>query len=126
MAAKYETVVVLKPELNDAQVKEEEKKIENLLKQEGATALQAESWGRKDLAYSVRKRKAGSFVCFKYESAKSDTVRNVAGVLRIAEPVIKFQTHRLADRVRKFKGNPRRAAGGEQGEEFSDSPEEAF
>ena len=85
----------------------------------------AESWGRKDLAYRVHKCKAGNFVCFKYESIKSDTVKNVAGVLRITEQVIKFQTHRIPDKMRKFKGNPRRT-GGDISDDYGDSTDDSF
>jgi small subunit ribosomal protein S6 len=125
MAAKYETIIVFKPDLNEAQVKEEGKKVETLLKNEGAIEVATETWGRKDLAYPVHKCKAGTYVCFKYTSDTSDTVKNVTSVLRISEPVIKFQTHRIAEKVRKFKGNPRRT-GTADGEEFIEGVEDNF
>ena len=126
MAAKYETIVVFKPDLNETQVKDEEKKIEALLTAEGATAISADFWGRKDIAYMVRKCKMGNFVCINFESEKSDTVKNVTGVLRITDSVIKFQTHRKNDRVRKFKGNPRRQPGGDVMDDYMDSGDDAY
>ena len=126
MAAKYETIVVFKPDLTESQIKEEEKKIENLLKSEGGSSITVEPWGRKDIAYLVQKCKTGNYVCFRYESTKSDTVKNLTGVLRIADAVIKFQTHRHSDRVRKFKGNPRRQVSGDQADDFIDGGEEAY
>ena len=120
-ARKYETIVVFKPDLTETQIKDEEKKLEGILKTAGATTVATESWGRKDIAYLVRKNKSGTFVRFNYESKRSDTVEEFTGTLRITDSVIKFQTHRHADKVRKFKGNPKRPVGSDQGFDYMDS-----
>jgi small subunit ribosomal protein S6 len=122
--AKYEAIVVFKPDMQETQVKDEERKIESLLRQEGASSVAVEQWGKKDLSYIVRKYKNGYFTCFKFESAKSDTVKNLSSVLRISETAIRFQTHRINERLRKFKGNPRRT--GEQGDDFIEGGEESY
>ncbi len=125
MTTKYETIVVFKSDLNETQIKEEEKKIEGVLKTEGAQSVSVEAWGRKEIAYVVRKSKTGNFVCFKYQSDKSDTVKNVTNILRITDSVIKFQTHKEIEKIRKFKGNPRRPATSE-GDDFYDGVEDAY
>jgi small subunit ribosomal protein S6 len=125
MANKYETIVVFRPELNDTQVKEEQKKIESVLAKAGAQEIAAESWGKKELAYLIKKCKNGTFVCIKYNSAVSDTVKDVTSILRITDSVIKFQTHVIPEKVRKFKGNPKRPQGVDM-DDYLDSGDDAY
>jgi small subunit ribosomal protein S6 len=119
---KYETVAIFNPTLNDEQVQEDIKRIEGILNSNGASSVAADRWGKKEIAYTVAKQKYGNFVCFKYESDNHDIVDVVTAQLRIIEGVMKWQTHRQADKVRKFKGNPRRRTASES-EEFSDAAE---
>lgn len=107
---KYESVVVFCNSLGDQQIKEEVGKVEGFLSAQGAQELVFESWGKKEVAYSpLGKKRFGDYCCFTYQSDNSEIVERLAGQLRITEGIIKFQTHRISDRVRKFKGNPRRA-----------------
>ena len=124
MARSYETIVVFRPDIGDAQVKDEQKKIENLITSNGAKSVVLDVWGKKDIAYTVKKFKSGSFVCYKYESDVSDTVKNVTSVLRITDSVIKFQTHVTNLKTRKFKGNPQRPVSSD-GDDFMDSNDDS-
>lgn len=108
---KYETVVIFDPTLGEDKVNKEISKVEGIIKHAGAAQLSVNSWGRKQIAYKVGRHKNGVYVEFKYESDKSDIVEVLTNQLRITESVIKFQNHRLPDRVRKFQGRP----GGRQG-----------
>lgn len=101
---KYETVAIVSAGLTEDQAKEVIKKIESFLQGQGVSALSLEWWGRKDLAYALKKERAGYFALLHFESDRSDVIDNLNNILRITETVLKFQTHRLADRFRKFKG----------------------
>lgn len=108
---KYETLVVFASNMNDTQIQEGQKKIEALLTAEGAKSVAHQSWGKRQLAYPMKKQSAGTYVCFTYESEASDTVKNVSSVLRITDGILKFQNHVIKERVRKFRGNTKRPAG---------------
>lgn len=117
---KYETIVVFNPSLAEAVVKDETKKIEKTLESFKAQNVKVDNWGRKQIAYSVKKNGFGTYVCFTYECDDHTVSAALGSQLRIADPVIKFQTHRVSDRVRKFRGNPKRkAAGGD--DDFGDA-----
>lgn len=118
---KYETIVVYNPALAETAVKDEVKKFEKLLDSRKAQNVKVDVWGRKQIAYSVKKNSFGNFVCFTYESADHNISREVTNQLRIADPVIKFQSHRINEKVRKFKGNPKRKPGSSGEDEFGDS-----
>jgi small subunit ribosomal protein S6 len=118
---KYETIVVFNPSLAEAAVKDEMKKFEKLLDSKKATNVKTDVWGRKQIAYAVDKNSFGTFVCFTYECDDHGIARDVTNQLRISDPVIKFQSHRVNEKVRKFKGNPKRKPGSGMDDEFGDS-----
>lgn len=120
---KYESIIVFNPELPEAQLKQEIKKVETLLENNGAKNVVVDIWGKRDLAYKVRKQSAGRFVSFVFEAENHEAPNALTAILRISDTVIKFQIYRTADRVRKFKGNPKRAQRGAFDDEFSESME---
>lgn len=105
---RYESVVIFNPRLSDAQLKEEVKKIETLLKNNSADVKSVDMWGKKEAAFEFKKQRMGYFVAFNYESANHEAPRELQSVLRITDSVHKFQTHLINTKPRKFKGNPRR------------------
>ena len=65
-------------------------------------------WGRKEIAYPVGRHKFGHFVCFNFsvdrdEEGTHSLVDNLVGILRITDAVIKYQVHKIHERVRKFR-----------------------
>lgn len=108
MSRSYETILVYPSSFTEVEIREETAKFETFLKASGGFDVKVDHWGRKDIAYEVSKNKIGIFVCVSYSSNVPETVGLIANNLRISERVIKFQTHRIADKVRKFKGNLKR------------------
>lgn len=104
----YESIIVFAPDQSDAQIKQEVKRYEGILEGKGATNVVIDNWGRRDLAYVVKKHKHGKFVSIKFETADHSAVDGLTSLLRISDPVIKFQSHRTNEKVRKFRGNPKR------------------
>jgi small subunit ribosomal protein S6 len=122
---KYETVMVLNPNLGEAQVKDEAAKVQKLLETNGAQEISNSIWGKKEIAYPMKKNKFGTFISFNYRAPSEGCVDTLTNVLRISDPVLKFQTHKINERVRKFRGNPKRKAPA-GGDEFSDSADSEF
>lgn len=107
---KYETVLVINPDLSEVELKEEIRKIEQQLTQFGGMDIKVDRWGKRELGYEMKKRKTGYYLLVTFQSEKSDLMDNITGLLRINDNVLKFQSHRLSDKVRKFRGNPRKVA----------------
>jgi ribosomal protein S6 len=120
---KYETVIVVGADLPEARVKEEVTKIEGFLASQGAKDVKLDRWGSKELGYRMKKHKVGNYLCFTYETDNSALMDALVGQLRISDSVLKFQSHRVSDRIRKFKGNPRKLNG--EGVDLDDSLPEA-
>ena len=107
-ARRYESVVIFNPRLTDAQIKEEIKKVENILKSNNANITGVDTWGKKEAAFSFDKQRFGYYVAFNYESSNHEVPTALQSILRITDSVQKFQTHLIRTKTRKFKGNPKR------------------
>lgn len=109
---KYESVIVFDPSLSEADLKEEVKKIQKILEGAKASNIASDIWGKKEIAYLVKRNKYGHFVCITFESDEPTTTSELTRMLGITERVIKFQTHRIQERKRQFKGNPKKTTQG--------------
>lgn len=123
---RYESVVVFNPRLNDAQLKEEIKKVEGILTSNDAKVTGVDQWGKKELAFAFQKQKFGFCVAFNYESQNHAAPNALQSILRITDSVHKFQTHLIRSTTRKFKGNPKRLNQPRQEGEDSDYGGESF
>jgi ribosomal protein S6 len=85
-----------------------------------AEKINVERWGRNPIAYKAKRFNYAHFVCFKYESANHGVVEALSAILRISDNVLKFQTHYINEKVRKFKGNPKRRPDDEFSRESDD------
>ena len=65
--AKYETVVIVKPQLSDAQVAELLDKTKKLIAQEGGEVLGEDLWGRRKLAYPINQSREGYYALIKFQ-----------------------------------------------------------
>ena len=104
---KYETILILHPALGKEDLEGTVKKYKELLESHGAVSPTVSHWGRKLLAFETKKQKHGQYFCYQYSSENSSLVDEMNAIMRIDEKVLKFQTHRVIETRRKFKGNPR-------------------
>ena len=101
---RYETVVIFDPVLTDEDVATQTESFKNFLLTNNAIDIVVDSWGKRELAYKLNKRNHGAYVVFYYATDNSELGQKINDLMRINESVIKFQTHRIKDRMRKFQG----------------------
>jgi len=70
MVRKYEACILLKADLNDVQLGEELKFVEDTIKKSGEI-VKIESLGVRNLAYPIKKKKEGFFSIFYFQSPPS-------------------------------------------------------
>lgn len=85
---KYESIVIINPNLTEEENKEVIEKIENLIKSNG-NLEETEILGKKRLAYEIRKFSEGYYVLFNFES-ESEFIIELERNYRIIDEVIKF------------------------------------
>jgi small subunit ribosomal protein S6 len=85
---KYETVFIINPSVEDAGVKDLEKKFSDLINSDGKVES-VEELGKKKLAYEIQKNSEGIYVLINFEAAPS-LIKELERVYRITDEVIKF------------------------------------
>ncbi len=84
----YEVIFILDPGLADDAVEAAINAAKAVVTKEGGEVADIQKWGKKRLAYEVRKRREGHYVYFKVQAAPK-AMAELARHLRIAEPVLK-------------------------------------
>ena len=96
-AREYETIYVLDTGVNKETADTLSTRIADVIKAEGR--LQAvELWGRRRLAYAIKRHRRGIYVYWKY-LGKGSTVSEIERQLRLSDPVIRYQTIMLRNNV---------------------------
>ena len=85
---KYESVVIINPNLEAESIKALIEKISNLINSNG-TVNSVEELGKKRLAYEIKKLNEGYYVVVKFE-AKPELITELERNYRITDEVIKF------------------------------------
>ncbi|WP_243359536.1 30S ribosomal protein S6 [Fundidesulfovibrio terrae] len=94
---KYETLLLLSPELNAESKKTVIDTMVGIIEREEGSMLTVDDWGTKDLAYPVRKFVRGQYVRMEY-AAPGKAVAELERIVRITDGIFKFVTVKLADK----------------------------
>ena len=85
---KYESVVIVNPNLEEESIKNLIKKFSDLINTDG-TVTSVEKMGKRKLAYEIQKQKEGFYIVIKFE-AKPELIAELERNYRITDEVIKF------------------------------------
>lgn len=85
---KYESVVIVNPNLEEESIKNLIKKFSDLINSDG-NVTSVEEMGKRKLAYEIRKQKEGFYVVIKFK-AKPELIAELERNYRITDEVIKF------------------------------------
>lgn len=91
---KYESVIIVKPNLSKGKFDEISANIKNKIKSY-AINIQMEDLGEKTLAYEIKKNKKGHYLIFQYElddTNKEKALQDIEYFYRITDEVIKYIT----------------------------------
>ncbi|NEO82829.1 MAG: 30S ribosomal protein S6 [Spirulina sp. SIO3F2] len=94
MSRHYEMMYVLRPDLSEEQTNTAITKYSDLLTELGSTNIQADVWGRRRLAYPIKKFQDGIYVLLHYE-ADGQQVAPLERSMRLSEDVIRYLTIKL-------------------------------
>jgi small subunit ribosomal protein S6 len=92
----YQSVLILKPDIDEARVAEALGKIGEFIKSNGGACLKIENWGKKRLAYRVKKNRFGIYLNL-YHTLDSAKVSDLENKFKLYDLVIKYMVVRLED-----------------------------
>src|SRR3989339_2147087 len=90
----YESVVIINAALEDEQVETTISRMQETITTHGGELIELEKWGRKRLAYPIKKAKSGYYVVFRF-SATTDLVATLERNYRLDENIIRYLTIQL-------------------------------
>lgn len=88
MAQAYEITVILRPEGTDEQIKQHVTRVEEQVRKEGGALTATESWGRRRLAFPLKKQREGVYILLRAE-LDGPTVQRVQRALRLDDQVLR-------------------------------------
>jgi small subunit ribosomal protein S6 len=97
-AREYETIYVLRPNVAKESQEKINQRVGDAVVREGGKLTSVENWGRRQLAYEVKKAKRGVYVYVKYVGGGA-AVAEVERNLRMLDDVLKYQTVQVRDDV---------------------------
>lgn len=86
---KYETMFIIRPDLDEEATKAVIEKFSNLLKDKGAEIQAVDEWGMRRLAYEVNKLREGYYVLTTF-TAEPDAVAELERVFRITGDIMRY------------------------------------
>jgi small subunit ribosomal protein S6 len=90
----YESLFIIRPSISDEETNALIEKMKTVAERTGAQFIKSENWGRKKLAYEVRRERKGTYVYF-YFKAPNHTVGELEHAYRLEDNIIKFLTVHL-------------------------------
>jgi small subunit ribosomal protein S6 len=92
----YELIFILDPALGDDGVEAASQAAKEVLTREGGEVAEIQKWGKKRLAYEIKKRREGHYVYFRM-NAEPKAVAEVQRHLKISESVLNSLVNRVEE-----------------------------
>ena len=85
---KYESVIIVNPNLDEAALKAVEDKFTGLINENG-TVEKVDKMGKRRLAYEIKKQQEGYYMVFEFES-KPEAIAELERIYRITDDIMKY------------------------------------
>jgi len=87
----YETIIVCSPLLSEEEIDEVVEKVKSLILKEGGEILTVSKWGKKTLAYPIRRHREGYYVLLEFQSPPT-MVKELENLYRVTDRIIRYLT----------------------------------
>jgi small subunit ribosomal protein S6 len=100
----YETMYILRPDLNDEQVDQAIEKYQGFIKENGGEMIETQHRGKRRLAYEINRFREGIYVQMNYKDGGA-AVASMERAMRLSEEVVRFLTvkQEVADEVEEVE-----------------------
>ena len=120
----YELLLIITPDYDESEAEVLTDQVKGIIENNG-TLLKIDPWGKKRLAYPIRKRSEGYYVLYIFESAPS-FIAELNQSLHVIESILRYMIVRYEDDINKLKTendaetqqatpNKRRSSAGQRG-----------
>jgi len=99
----YDLIFICRPATPEEEINKIISTIEHSATEHGGKIEKTERWGTRRLAYRVSKHREGFFVYMVISSTQGDIIKELERRLKVSDAVIKYQTIRLDDELKRQK-----------------------
>jgi len=99
----YDLIFIARPATPEEDVKKVMSVIEHAVTEKGGKIEKAETWGTRKLAYRVAKHREGIYYYQQIRTSHPDLISELERRLRVQDTVIKYQTVRLDEDLKRQK-----------------------
>jgi small subunit ribosomal protein S6 len=90
----YEAIVILNAAVSDEEAEAATTKVKDLIAGQGGEVLKVDVWGRKKLAYEIKKQKKGFYVLLYYKAPPA-TIKKMEDFCKVSDAVLKYMIIKL-------------------------------
>lgn len=94
----YETIYILRPEMPEDQIGTMNTRVRGIIEQQGGRLVKVENWGKRKLAYEIKKQMKGIYLYWRY-LAPAGLTAELQRNLRMMDAVIRYYTVKVDEGV---------------------------
>jgi small subunit ribosomal protein S6 len=99
----YDLIFILRPGTAEEEVAKLTHTLEQIVTEHDGKVEKSENWGTRRLAYRVARNREGIYVYLQITGTQSEMIKELERRLKVVEPVIKYQTIRLDEEMKRQK-----------------------
>lgn len=119
----YESIFVLKPDLDEKKVDEQIEKVKEFIEKNGGKVITLEKWGKKKLAYIIKKNKFGIYVFIHFESEPA-LISNLQRNYKLNEDIIRYMTVLYKENTKKAAPEEKTSSGLQNAEDVTEAEDD--
>ncbi len=108
---RYELVFIVHPDRTDEDARKAADRVKEVVTREGGEILKVEEWGKRKLAYEIKKQSKGTYFLVHY-NGNGAILNEVERTLRISDDILKYITVVFDERDLVAQAAPAAAGGG--------------
>ncbi|MGA1796406.1 MAG: 30S ribosomal protein S6 [bacterium] len=95
---RYELLVILNAEISEEDLEKVVDRITQVIKKEGGEVSGVDKWGKRRLAYEIKKTKKGFYLLVQF-SGETRLLKEIERNLRFMEGIIRYMTIALSEKL---------------------------
>ena len=100
----YEILFIVRPDVPEEEIDGIIEPLRNVITASGGTVDKIDKWGKRRLAYRVRKYREGYYILLQFSTAQAaEMVKELERRLRVSDTVIKFLTVRIDQELKRLE-----------------------
>lgn len=98
----YEALYICTPEMEEGDIQTVSQEVDNLVTSNGGSIVRSEIWGKRKLAYMVKKYSEGTYILLRFQ-AQPDFVEKLEQYFRLSDPIFRFMVVHFDDHMLRIE-----------------------